>query len=59
MVLLRDLYPGNTQLFGWYIDMSGGGSVISITLLKRQKELRSYGWLFGGGYLLIGLGNGR
>lgn len=55
-VLLRDLYPGNTQLFGWCIATSGVGSVISITLLKRQKELRSYGWLFGGGYLLIGIG---
>lgn len=55
-VLLRDLYPGDTQLFGWCMAASGVGSVISITLLKRQKELRSYGWLFGGGYLLIGIG---
>jgi MFS family permease len=55
-VLFRDIYPDHEELFGWSVAASGLGSVCSIALLNRRKDLRSYGWMFGGGYFLIGLG---
>ncbi|MGZ4160479.1 MAG: MFS transporter, partial [Neobacillus sp.] len=41
---------------GWTIAGSGIGAVLIMTVLSRLKSVPSYGWLFGGGYLLIGLG---
>jgi MFS family permease len=56
VVLLRDFAPDEVRLSGWTIAGSGAGAVLVMILLSRLQSLRSYGWLFGGGYLLIGLG---
>jgi predicted MFS family arabinose efflux permease len=53
-VVFREYDATRTDLFGYAVSSVGVGSVISIALLSRRKEIKSYGWLFGGGFLLLG-----
>jgi DHA3 family macrolide efflux protein-like MFS transporter len=55
--LFRDFAPHNESLIGWTISASGLGAVMGITWVNRLKNV-NYGWVLGGGYLLIGVGFG-
>ncbi|KEO84500.1 MFS transporter [Tumebacillus flagellatus] len=54
-VVFREYDASRTDLFGYAVAAIGIGSVISIALLGRLKEVKRYGWLYGGGFLLLGL----
>ncbi|PWK14317.1 MFS transporter [Tumebacillus permanentifrigoris] len=51
-VVFREYDATRTDLFGYAVSSIGVGSVISIALLSRRKEIKSYGWLFGATGLL-------
>lgn len=54
-VLFRDITPEQPDLMGWVVSAIGAGGLLSVTWLRRYKQLSAYGWLLGGGVLLIGL----
>ncbi|MBL0387763.1 MFS transporter [Tumebacillus sp. ITR2] len=54
-VLFREYDATRTDLFGYAVAAIGIGSVICIAVLGRMKEIKKYGWLFGGGILLLGV----
>ncbi|REK71902.1 MFS transporter [Paenibacillus paeoniae] len=54
-VLLRDVAPDRPQLIGWLVTAIGLGGLASVAWLRRFKQLSAYGWLLGGGVMLIGI----
>lgn len=54
-VLFRDIAPEQPDLMGWVVSAIGAGGLLSVTWLRRYEQLSAYGWLLGGGVLLIGL----
>ncbi|MFF2889359.1 MFS transporter [Paenibacillus sp. NPDC057967] len=54
-VLLRDIAPDQPQLVGWLVTAIGLGGLTSVAWLRRFQQLSAYGWLLGGGVLLIGV----
>ncbi|RNB81002.1 MFS transporter [Brevibacillus fluminis] len=54
-ILLRDVAPDRPELIGWIVTAVGAGGLISVMWLRRFQQLSAYGWLLGGGLLLIGL----
>jgi len=53
-VLLRDVSPDRPELLGWLVAAIGAGGLAGIAWLRRYKQLSAYGWLLGGGVVLIG-----
>lgn len=54
-VVFREKVPENPELVGYSVSVIGLGALLTITWLHRLQEIRSYGWLLGGGVLLIGV----
>ncbi|WP_408009746.1 MFS transporter [Pseudalkalibacillus sp. A8] len=54
-VLLRSVNMEEPVVFGMLMSMTGIGSILTITLMNRFKEIQ-YGWAIGGGMSLIGFG---
>ncbi|RJE86252.1 MFS transporter [Paenibacillus sp. 1011MAR3C5] len=54
-VLLRDIAPDQPQLVGWLVTAIGLGGLASVAWLRRFQQLSAYGWLLGGGVMLIGI----
>lgn len=54
-VLLRDIAPNQPQLVGWLVTAIGLGGLASVAWLRRFQQLSAYGWLLGGGVMLIGI----
>ncbi|RNB83052.1 MFS transporter [Brevibacillus nitrificans] len=55
-VIFRDKVPLHPEMVGYSVSVIGLGALLTVTWLHRQKELRSYGWVLGGGVFLIGIG---
>lgn len=55
-VLLREIAPERPELVGWLMASSGGGAVITMLVMGRVNEIRSYGMLLGTSFLLMGCG---
>ena len=56
-VLFHEILPNHKQVVGWCISAVGLGSVLIIAYLNRRcQEIRAYSWLFGSGFVLIGIG---
>jgi predicted MFS family arabinose efflux permease len=54
-VLFREKAPNHPEIMGWTLSAIGIGALLTVAGLNRLSEIRSYGWLLGGGLLLIGL----
>ncbi|MGG4492506.1 MFS transporter [Brevibacillus reuszeri] len=55
-VVFRDKVPDNPEMVGYSVSAIGLGALFTVTWLQRFKEIRSYGWVLGGGVFLIGIG---
>lgn len=55
VTILREKAPDQPQLLGYVVSTIGVGALLAVTWLSRRKEIKSYGWLLGGGVLLIGI----
>ncbi|MEJ8546329.1 MFS transporter [Brevibacillus borstelensis] len=55
VVILREKAPDQPELLGYMISAIGVGALLAVMGLSRLKEIASYGWVLGGGVLLIGL----
>lgn len=55
VVILREKAPGQPELLGYMISAIGVGALLAVMWLSRLKEIVSYGWVLGGGVLLIGV----
>ncbi|WP_429843096.1 MFS transporter [Brevibacillus sp. FIR094] len=54
-VIFREKLPDNPEMLGFTVSVIGLGALVTVTWLHRLKEIRSYGWVLGGGVLLIGI----
>lgn len=54
-VIFREKVPDNPEMIGYTVSVIGMGALLTVTWLHRRKEIRSFGWVLGGGVLLIGL----
>jgi predicted MFS family arabinose efflux permease len=54
-VLFREKAPDHPELMGWSLSAIGTGALFTVAGLNRFSEIRSYGWLLGGGIFLIGV----
>ncbi|MDF2679135.1 MAG: arabinose transporter permease [Brevibacillus sp.] len=54
-VIFREKAPLHPEMVGYVVSAVGLGALLTVTWLHRQKELRSYGWILGGGVFLIGI----
>jgi MFS family permease len=55
-VIFREKLPEHPEMLGYTISVVGLGALATVTWLHRLQEIRSYGWVLGGGVLLIGIG---
>lgn len=55
VVIFREKVPGHPEMVGYKTSAIGLGALLTVAWLHRQKEIRSYGWVLGGGVLLIGV----
>lgn len=55
-VIFREKVPHNPEMVGYSVSVIGLGALFTVTWLQRLKEIRSYGWVLGGGVFLIGIG---
>lgn len=55
-VIFREKLPNHPEMLGYTISVVGLGALATVSWLHRLKEIRSYGWVLGGGVLLIGIG---
>lgn len=53
-VVFREKVPDHPEIVGYCVSVIGLGALLTITWLHRRKTIRSYGWVLGGGVLLIG-----
>ncbi|MGN7470744.1 MFS transporter [Brevibacillus sp. SAFN-007a] len=53
-VVFREKVPGRPEVVGYSVSIIGLGALLTITWLHRRQTIRSYGWVLGGGVLLIG-----
>ena len=56
VVLLGDVAPEQQGLLGYVLGISGVGAVILGVILTRRKEIKRFGWVLGGGSVLLGGG---
>lgn len=54
-VILREKLPLYPEMMGYVVSTIGLGALLTVTWLHRLQELRSYGWVLGGGVFLIGV----
>lgn len=54
VVILREKAPAHPELLGWKTSAIGLGALLTVTGLGRFREITAYGWVLGGGVLLIG-----
>jgi len=54
-VLFREKAPHHPEWMGWSLSAIGFGALLTVAALNRFSDIRAYGWLLGGGILLIGL----
>ncbi|MFS0556171.1 MFS transporter [Brevibacillus sp. 179-C9.3 HS] len=54
-VIFREKLPNNPEMLGFTVSVIGLGALLTVAWLHRLKEIRSYGWVLGGGVLLIGI----
>lgn len=55
VVLMREKVPGHPEMIGYKTSSIGMGALLTVTWLHRRKDIHSYGWVLGGGVLLIGV----
>ncbi len=54
-VILREKAPEYPQLVGWTVAAIGIGALITVAWFHRYNQISAYGWMFGGGMVLIGI----
>ncbi len=54
-VLFREKAPDHPEIMGWSLSAIGIGALVTVASLNRVKEIKSYGWLLGGGVFIIGV----
>ncbi|QRG68433.1 MFS transporter [Brevibacillus choshinensis] len=54
-IIFREKVPLHPEMVGYVVSAIGLGALLTVTWLHRQKEIRSYGWILGGGVFLIGI----
>lgn len=54
-VIFREKVPLHPEMIGYVVSAVGLGALLTVTWLHRQKEIRAYGWVLGGGVFLIGI----
>lgn len=54
-VIFREKVPNRPEIVGYSVSVIGLGALLTITWLHRLGQIRSYGWVLGGGVLLIGI----
>lgn len=54
-VILREKAPEHPELVGWKTTAIGAGALLTVAWLNRYNKLASYGWILGGGTILIGV----
>ncbi|RBP04406.1 MFS transporter [Rossellomorea aquimaris] len=58
VTLFSEVFPNRTEMTGWTISAIGVGSLLVILILTKLDTIKSYGWFFGTGSLLIGVMTG-
>lgn len=54
-VVFREYDASRPELFGYTVAAVGIGSIAVISILSKRKDIRAYGMLYGGAFLLLGL----
>ncbi|MFD2369138.1 MFS transporter [Brevibacillus sp. GCM10020057] len=55
-IIFREKAPLHPEMVGFAVSTIGLGALLTVTWLQRWQEIRSYGWVLGGGVFLIGIG---
>lgn len=53
-ILMREYAPDRSELIGWTLSAIGVGTLLMGAILSRQQSITAYGWVLGGGAVLIG-----
>lgn len=54
-VLLREISPERPELVGWMMACSGGGAVLTMLIMSRIDNIRSYGKLLSASFMMMGI----
>ncbi|USG64848.1 MFS transporter [Brevibacillus ruminantium] len=55
VTILREKAPDRPELLGYLISAIGVGALLAVSVMSRFSEINAYGWVLGGGVLLIGI----